>query len=123
MGVDSHHITDTNIQSNRPKYTFHIQIHHLRESFIRVCIELLTPSSPSVGEQNIHMISRFPDFIHQMLNIGDLGAVCSNRNGDGARAFGWKSVQGLAGSFARGGFSRCDVNFGTAGLKEAGSLS
>lgn len=88
VGVDSNHISDTNIQSNRPKYTFHIQIHHLRKSFIRVCIELLTPSGPRVREQNIHMVRGFSHLRHQMLNVGNSGAVCSNRDGDGTGAFG-----------------------------------
>lgn len=121
MGVDSDHIRDRNIQPNRPKYTFHIQIHHLRERFIRVCVELLPPSSPRVGEQNINMVCCFAHFRHQLLDIGDLGAVCSNWDGDGAGAFEWESVQGITGSLARGGFPGCDVDFGTAGLKEARS--
>ena len=67
------------------------------------------------------MVRGFAHFRHQLLDIGDLGAVCSNRDGDGAGAFGRESVQGLTGGFARGGFPGCDIDFGTAGLEEAGS--
>lgn len=63
-------------------------------------VKLLPPSGPRVREQNIHMIRGFAHLRHQLLNIGDLGAVCGNRNSLGAGAFGWKSVQGLTCGFA-----------------------
>lgn len=88
MGVDFHHIIDRDIQPNCPKYTFHIQIHHLRERFIRMCVKLLPPRSSRVREQNIHMVRGFAHFRYQLLDIGDFGAVCSNRDSDGAGAFG-----------------------------------
>lgn len=121
VAVDSQHINDRYIQPNRPKYTFHIQIHHLRERFIRVCLELLPPRGPRVREQNVHMVRGLAHFRHQMLDIGDLGAVCGNRDSNGAGTFGWESVQSFTGGFACGGFPGCDVDFGTAGLEEAGS--
>lgn len=68
------------------------------------------------------MISRFAHFRHQTLDVGDFGAVCGNRDGDGAGPFGWQGIERLTGRFACCGFAGGDVDFGTAGLEEAARL-
>lgn len=68
------------------------------------------------------MVRGLAYFRHQTLDIGDLGAICGNRDGNGIRPFGWKSIESLTGGFACRGFAGCDVDFGTAGLEETGKL-
>lgn len=68
----------------------------------------------------MYMVRGLAYFRHQTLDIGDLGAVGGNRDGDGVRPFGWKSIESLTGGFACRGLAGCDVDFGTAGLEKTG---
>ena len=66
------------------------------------------------------MVRRLPHFCDQRLDIGDLGAVGGDGDRGGAGAEIGQGVEGFAGGGAGGGFARGDVDFGAAGLEEAG---
>lgn len=46
------------------KDTLNIQIHHLLEGVLRVCIELLTPGSSGIGKEDINMVCCLADLCH-----------------------------------------------------------
>ena len=83
-------------------------------------IKLLSPRSPSIRKQDIHMICRLFDSFHQSLHISDLRAVCGYRDCLGAWTFVGESIEGCAGLVAGGGFAGGYVDFRSAGLEEAG---
>ena len=62
-------------QADSIEDTFDVQIHHLRESAVRMGIELLSPGSSRVCEQNVHVVRRLHDLLHQCLYICKLCAV------------------------------------------------
>lgn len=66
------------------------------------------------------MIRRFRHLFYQAFDIGELGAIGGNRDGNGAGAEIGECVEGFAGRGAGRGFARGDVDFGASGLEEAG---
>ncbi len=83
-------------------------------------IELLAPRGARVREQDIHVLRALPHLGHQLLDLGELGAVRGDGDGGGAGPFGGQGVEGGAGFVAYGGLAAGYVDFGTAGLEEAG---
>lgn len=108
-----------NLQSNRPKHTLDIQIHHLRKRTIWMCIELLAPRRSCICKQDIHTIRGFLHLGHQLFDPFDLAAICGYRNRLRAWRFIGKRIESGTGGFACGRFAGGDVDFGTAGLEEA----
>jgi len=82
-------------------------------------IKWRSPGSSSVSEQDIDMICRLSDLLHQTLHARELGAVCWHRDGFRAWCEVRKRVEGSDGFVARGGFAGRDIDFGGAGLEEA----
>ncbi len=85
-----------------------------------MCIKLLSPRRPRIGKQDIHMISRLAHFLHQSFYISDLSAVSGHADGLGAGTLVREGVEGGAGLVAGRGFAGGYVDFGAAGLEEAG---
>lgn len=83
-------------------------------------IKPLPPSRPSVGKQHIDMIRRLANLRDEALELVDAGAVGGDGVGLGAGSFVGEGVEGLDGFVAGLRFSGCDVDFGAAGLEEAG---
>lgn len=69
------------IQSNRIENTLNIQVHNLGKCTIGMCVEFLPPSSPSISEQDVHLVRSLFHFLHQHLNISYLRAVGRHRDG------------------------------------------
>lgn len=107
-----------NILLNRVKHTLHIQIHHLGEHLLRVCIELLAPGCAGIGEQDIHMVGCLGHLGGETAQFLDLGAV--GRDGDRlcAGSFVGEGVESCDGFVAGLLLARGDVDFGAACLEE-----
>ena len=63
------------VQSDSIKNTLNVQIHDLRKRGIWMRIEFLSPRSPRVREQDIHMIRCLFHLRHQSFHIGYLRTV------------------------------------------------
>lgn len=83
-------------------------------------VELLAPRRARVREQDIHVIRALAHLRHQLLDLGELGAVRGDGDGGGAGPLVGQGVEGGAGFVACGRFAAGDVHFRTAGLEEAG---
>ncbi len=101
----SHKEIGVNIQPNGAKNALDVQIHHLPKRFIRMRVELFSPRSARIRQENIHMIRRPAHFRNQSLDFCDLGAVGGDRYGHSAGSFVWERIQGLAGGFTCGCFA------------------
>ena len=86
-----------------------------------MCIELLSPCSARVREQDIDMIRRLCYLTHEMLDAFELGAVGGYGYGFCARCEVGEGIKGFHGGFAGIGFAGCDVDFRGAGLEESES--
>ena len=107
------------IQSNRIENTLNVQIHDLSKCTIRMCVKFLPPGSPSIGEQDVHMVRSLFHFLHQHLNISYLRAVGGHRDGLSAWTLVGKCIEGSAGLVAGSGFARGYIYLRTAGLKKS----
>lgn len=58
------------------EHALDIQVHDLAECLMRMRVEVCTPCSAGVGEQNVNMVCLFLNLFHQALDLGDLGDVC-----------------------------------------------
>ena len=89
---------------------------------IGMCVKLLSPRHPRIRKQNIHVVSRLRDSLHESLDIRDFGTVRRHGNGAGAWTFVGKGIERRTGGVAGGGFAGGDVDFGATGLHETGGL-
>lgn len=84
--------------------------------------ELLAPSGAGVREQDVDVIGALAHLGHQLLDLGELGAVGGDGDGFCAGPFVGQGVEGGAGFLARRRFAAGYVDFRTAGLEEAGGF-
>lgn len=82
-------------------------------------VELLAPSGAGVREQDVDVLGAPAHLGHQLLDLGELGAVSRDRDGFGAGPFVGQGVEGGAGFVARRRLAAGYVDFRTAGLEEA----
>ena len=99
------------------EHALHIQIHYLPESGIRMSVELLTPGSAGISEEDVHMICCLPDLSNEVLNSRELCRVGGDGDSTGVGMFVGEGVQGFASRFTGGGFAGSDVDFRAAGLE------
>lgn len=66
------------------------------------------------------MVGCLPHFGDELFNLGDFGAVGWDGDGAGVRIRGRQGVESFTGFGAGFGFAGGDVDFGAAGLDEAG---
>ena len=71
-------------------------------------IELCTPRSTGIREQNVHMIGMLLNLLHEIDDSLNFGDVSGNSNGFGAGALVWQSIQCLGGGVAGSGFAGGD---------------
>lgn len=83
-------------------------------------VEGLAPGGAGVGEQDVDVVGVLLDLGDEPVDLGHLGAVGGDGDGDCSGAAVGQLVEGCAGLVAGFGFAGGDEDFGTAGLEEAG---
>ena len=83
-------------------------------------VELLAPRRARIRKQDVDVVRALAYLRHQLLDLGELGAVGGDGDGFCSRAFVRQGVEGGASFVAGRGFAGCYVDFGTAGLEEPG---
>lgn len=86
-------------------------------------VELLAPRRARICKQDIYMIRRLRDFLHEPFDVRDLGTIRGDGNGVGTGALVGQGVEGGAGGVAGGGFAGGYVHFGAACLHKAGRIA
>jgi hypothetical protein len=99
---------------------FDVQVHDFLEGRVRMGFESLAPGGAGVGEEDVDVRGRLCDLGGQPRDLGDLGGVGGDCDRDCAGAEVGERVEGADGFFARRGLAGGYVDFGAAGLEEAG---
>lgn len=81
-----------------------------------------TPRGTSVGKENIDVVCRLRDLSGQALDLGDLGGIGGDGDGDSARALVWEGIESSDGLVTCLCLSRGDIYFGTSCLEEPEGL-
>lgn len=108
---------------DRVEHALDVQIHHLAERIRGVCLERSPPCSSGIGEEDVDVVGCLRDLGGEAFDLGDLRRVGGDGDGAGAGAFPGQGVQFADGLVAGAGFAGGDVDFGAAGLEEAGWLA
>lgn len=83
-----------------------------------MCLKLLSPRGASVGEKDIHMVSRLAHFLYEPIKFLHLRTVCRNRDSLSARSLVRESIERCDSFVACRCFARCDIDFGAASLEK-----
>jgi hypothetical protein len=98
-----------NILLDREKHPLDIQVHHLIPPILLIhFIDVTSPCSSRIREQNVHVIGVLLYLFDQSLNLGYFGAVGGNRVCFRAWLLVGKCVQGCYGFIACAGFAAGD---------------
>lgn len=83
-----------------------------------MCLKLLSPRGASVGEKDIHMVSRLAHFLYEPIKFLHLRTVCRNRDSLSARSLVRESIERCDSFVACRCFAGCDIDFGAACLEK-----
>lgn len=82
---------------------------------------MILPGSASISEQDVNVVCRFGNFVHQVLHTFKLGAVGWYGDGFCARGKVWKGIEGLDSSIAGVRFARRNIHFRRSSLEKSAS--